>query len=194
MEEVRKEHVLRGHIFINNAFHDHMDERVQNILTAITDDINAYYERGKPDAFVITKDNGCYQVDCKTLDSWRRPANGNTIPNASIEASSYAFDYDTARLGVKTLVPYHDPFYNVEKGFWLEKLSRYRPNVVMVPPQTVGTEKEKEIVQLCKMIFGSDIRIQRLTYEQCKSDSGDPFILIPANIVLNMKHWKNLIP
>ena len=148
-----------------------------------------------PDLLDITAKD-CYYVDCKTLDAYRPPAKNSTIPNLAIEVMSFATDYLLAGGGVRTLIPIRYPApYNVEKGFWLDAFSRalYRPSCVFVPPESKDTEKEKTHMAFAKHAFGENIAKVQLTNGNCKSDSGDLFILQPANTVLHMQDWRSLI-
>ena len=196
--DVQMVHDDRGHVMMKNAFHDWMHEQVQGIITdpELTWHPILVYIRAIPDAFVLQADTeGFYYIDCKTLDSYRPPAKGSAIPNLVIELTSYMFAYDRARLGIRTLIPirYPEP-YNIEKGFWIEPNSRYIPSCIFIPPESEGTKKKEEHIKMAKTIFGPDIHEVQLTRENCKSDSGDLFVPIPANMILAMQDWRDMIP
>jgi hypothetical protein len=172
------------------------NEQMRKILTnpSVTDNLAVVFLRNKPDILDLSAgpDFDSYFVEFKTLDNYRPPAKGYSIPNLSIELTSYASSYAMAILGIATLIVIRYPApYNIDRGFWLEpnSIQRQRPKHVIIPSNT-DEKKRKSHLEMAERTWPG---IPSTISKNCVSDSGDLFILKNANDILNMSDWRDMI-
>ena len=88
--------------------------------------------RHKPDTKINKNGFECL-IDWKSQYYKRQPSPGNTIPNLSIDAIPFFYDYKLAEKGDLVLIAYQDIFYGIEKGFFLN--NKWCPYQIWYPMQ-----------------------------------------------------------
>lgn len=168
-------------------------ERSRAILMNLDNKSTSLFIKTWPDNWMIREDS-VIGVDWKALEWRREPNPGKQIPNASIEATDYAFLWLLAHHGVRIMIAYWDPFYDVEKGFFLDGLHPFgvvNSRVRFPEKADLKPDSKKVKIQIMKNIFGDRLIVE----EKPKGNnvSPDPYFLIFADQLEKLGHWKNLI-
>lgn len=119
---------------------------------------------------------------------WEAKTAGNPkYHNMAIEALPLANHIINARcFGVGCLYAYHNPYTFTHAGFWAEEIPT--PCALNIPARKGSAESESFIRVFNRLWPGVPVN-----YTGRTSGSGDPYVLIHADVVQQLSHWKTLI-
>lgn len=111
---------------------------------------------------------------------------GRIRPNTMLEATAFAMHYHEAKMGIRTLYWFLDPFQDKEYGLLLDKHTyeeiHFKDNQIWYPFQQSGHKSREVLEELFEGIFNDRI-IFHYDWGQY-GESPDPFVLI-ENAPLN---------
>lgn len=178
----------------DGTYHNNFSPAARKILQNMNYNRTGLYFKGWPDNYVLKED---YAIlwEWKTQEYQRQPMAGKNIPNGSIEATQYAFHWTLASIGIKVVYAYWDPFYDIEKGFVLDKTNPFEvvSNIVRFPT-TADLEPfvKEEQTGFLNDAFGDYLRIH--PEPKGSNISSDPYFLIFADTLEKLPHWRKLLP
>jgi len=184
----------RGYTIADGTYHNKFPPEFQKILKNMNNDITSLYIKGWPDNY-IAQDDFVALIEWKTQESKRDVWPGKTIPNASIEATQYAFHYKLAELGIVVIYAYRDTFYGVEKGFVLEKGKPFDVvnRRVRFPIKADNNQETKEKqARFLEDVFGDELQIN--PKPSGNHVSPDPYFLILSEKLEQLKNWEEVLP
>lgn len=140
----------------------------------------ALYLRGRADRIAIHKTMPVeFEWECKTHGAVK-------YNDMAIEALPLAHHITKARLDVKCLYIYRNPFEQKEYGFWVNDIPGIR--CCNIPSRWDG-----EMKNFFTRVFMSSYPGVTLNYPIHSNGSGDPYLLINHDEIIKLSNWKDLI-
>jgi hypothetical protein len=150
--------------------------------------------KGWPDNYIFREGKAAL-IEWKATEYKREPIPGKSWPNASIEATQYAFHYYLASCGVIMIYAYYDKFYNIEKGFLLEAGNPFSvvSSKIRFPIRAdLNLDTKNKQIEFLKYVFSEKVCFNPKTIGNNRSP--DPYLLIMSEKLQELKHWHELLP
>jgi len=171
----------KGYKTFSQPYHEVLGSGVVRILSNRYDP-TALYLRARADRTAIHLSKCIqFEFDAKTHENKK-------YKDMTLELYPSVLHLRKARLGIKCLYCYRDPYLNIDKGFWFDEFPNVRS--VTIPPAQRMNHLRDWFKKMVSYYF-PDISIYEPGYKQ--NGSGDPYLIIDYHEILKMKHWKELI-
>ena len=167
-------------VFSRGTYHEAMPPELVNILQH-RNTPTALYLRGRADRIAVHRARQIeFEFECKTHASQK-------YHDMTIEALPLAHHIAKARLDVKCLYCYRDPYRQIDFGFWTDEV----PTVdrIYVPNRWQGI-----MLQFFDRILPDCFPGVRIFHpNQPMGGSGDPFLIVKEDMLNQLPTWMQLI-
>lgn len=183
-----------GYTVGDPTYHNYFNHEDKKRLQ-IKKDITSIYIRAAADSYIVSE-NFTALLDWKTQEYKRKVDQGMRIPNMTIEAMQYAFHYHLSRLGIKILYAFWDPFYNVEKGYIVNKDKPFEviKCLVIWPPYSFNNPEVKKMQEQTLInVFGYKIKENFYPKPSGSNVSKDPYFLILSEKLEKLRNWRDIV-
>lgn len=161
-------------------YHETLDSGVVRILGSRYDPTSLYI-RARADRFAIhLQKNIQFEFDAKTHEN-------SKYSDMTLELYPFILHLRKAKIGIKSLYCYRDPFAKLDCGFWFNEIPPIRQ--INIPSAIRMKHLHEWFAKMAEIHFKN----VPVYFPNHRNGSGDPYLIVDKHDVRLLPSWKTLI-